>query len=99
MTEQTELLLPSTAPYRKALSRLPESQKDVLDILRTIGRVSDEELVERYMLYTELGHVIVQTESGIRSRRAELVKQGFVRKDGTTKNARGNAATLWKAIA
>lgn len=60
------------------------------------AQFSDEELLHSYRKYRQLfPHWPLQTDSGLRSRRAELVKLGKIKAVGTTINRLGNKTTLW----
>lgn len=62
------------------LSEVRTSQLSVLNVLkrRPAQGFTDEELVHSYRLQAAAGRVPRQSESGIRTRRAELVKLGLV---------------------
>lgn len=80
---------------------LRTSQNAVLAILTYVGPVTDEELVGYYDdLAATYGpeHLKLQTHSGIRSRRAELVRLGRVRDTGQRRRlATGRQAIVWGA--
>lgn len=59
------------------------------------ARFTDAELVVQYNRHREQFDWPPQTDSGIRSRRADLVKMNKLRKVGITKNDRGSTTTLW----
>lgn len=72
--------------------RLTESQEAVLATLRRIGPSSDVRLFQSHRPPPKL------SESGMRSRRAELVLMGLVRDSGErTKLASGRDAIVWEA--
>lgn len=62
------------------LSEVRKSQLSVLNVLkrRPVQGFTDEELIYSYRLQAAAGRVPRQSESGIRTRRAELVKLGLV---------------------
>lgn len=72
----------------------------VLTIIRNSSPVSDEEIAERYEASRWLDATLPDvSESSLRTRRAEAVRQGLVRdtgKRGTTK--RGSSCVLWEVI-
>ena len=65
--------------------------KAVLNVLRSHGPMIDEELVER------VEPVGPYSPSGIRSRRAELVRAGLVEAAGTGVTASGRRSQVWRA--
>lgn len=82
-----------------SVRRIRESQADVLSVLRRHGPVSDEELLVRYRFeqHREGACIVPQSDSGIRTRRAELVRLGAVIDSGlrgTTTS--GRKTVLWK---
>jgi predicted ArsR family transcriptional regulator len=70
-----------------------QSQLTVYNTLRQIGPTTDQDLI--YTLREE-GHPI--SESGVRTRRDELVKMGLVREYTSVKarNAQGKTLKVWK---
>jgi hypothetical protein len=71
----------------------------VLTIIRNSAPISDEEIAERYEASRWLDVSLPDvSESSLRTRRAEAVRQGLVRDSGhrgTTK--RGSSCVLWEA--
>jgi len=53
--------------------------------------MTDEQLVERFASMD-----IAASPSGIRSRRAELVRAGQVIEDGESKTRAGNTCSVWR---
>lgn len=89
---------PSTS-HRAAASisaaRLRESQEEVLRVLRDYGPLCDCDLLTTYRETSELE----QSDSGIRTRRAELVARGLVRDSGVRLRLPSNRATIqWEAV-
>ncbi len=80
---------------RKDLRASLEAVHRVLSIL---GPASAEHLVERYKVYAEAHAVVRQSESGIRSRLAELRRRGRVALVMKMKNARGKKVHIWRAV-
>lgn len=77
-----------------SIDELPKRQRDVLEAFHRWGAMHDEQLVRRYR---EMRGVRPQSESSIRTRRGELVVQGFLR-DSTRKGATlsGRKAIVWE---
>lgn len=74
------------------------SQLGVLAMFQRFGPMHDVALIERYMAYGE-GHP-VQSESGIRTRRSELVAQGVLEDSGEkVRLDSGRRAIVWKLFA
>lgn len=73
-----------------------ESQKAVLGVFKRWGSMIDEELVARYEGASGAGQLPQQSESGVRTRRRELVDAGLLRDTGQKrKNSHGRDAILW----
>lgn len=83
-----------------SIDDLPKRERDVLDIFHLFtGPMTDENLVMKYDARTRSPGAGMrrQSPSGIRSRRAELVAQGFLRdskRKGKTRS--GRSAILWE---
>jgi hypothetical protein len=76
------------------VQHLTEARAAVLWVLREIGPSTDEHLVAVYRGSPE---VLRQSPSGIRSRRAELVRDGWVRDSGRREcTLAGRAAVVWE---
>ena len=67
------------------------SQQDVFDVLAKHGPMSDQALVP---LAQHMGSVH-QSSSGIRTRRAELVRLGRIQQVGTMRLPSGRGAAVW----
>jgi len=66
----------------------------ILKLYRLAGWQTDEQLIVNYRkIY---GAASLASDSGIRSRRSELVKMGLVEKAGIGKTASGRACQIWK---
>lgn len=77
----------------KSVQRIRESQADVLTVIRKYGPVSDEQIS---WYYRDLG-MPRQSESGLRTRRSELVALGLVVDSGQLGQTLSNRKTvLWK---
>lgn len=78
---------------------LRRSEQCVLWVMRVYGKkgLTDPQLIELYETARVADGLVQQSESGIRSRRAELVKKGLVVEHGHTRLATGRRAIIWKA--
>lgn len=80
-----------------SVRRIRESQADVLTVIRAIGPASDESIIESYRKLGELFGFQPQSDSGIRTRRSELVALGVVVDSGLRGTTLSNRKTiLWK---
>lgn len=79
--------------------RLRVSQEAVLAVLTAFGPLHDEALVAVYREQTRQDPGLIwQSDSGIRTRRAELVRLGLVRDSGTKiQLVSGNFSIVWEA--
>lgn len=68
---------------------LRNSQREILSLFTKYGRMTDKRLIK-----IAAEHGIKQSDSGIRTRRSELVAQGRVEKKGTTEGP-GPRHTIW----
>lgn len=75
--------------------QIRKSQACILETFRTFGPLSDVELVALYDELASARSWPLQSESGIRSRRAELVGRGLVVPVGKTKLVSGRKAIVW----
>jgi hypothetical protein len=90
---------PSTSHAAAAtIDDLPKRQREVLDVFhRWSGGMTDVQLLERYDAVVRLASKRRQSPSGVRSRRAELVAQGFVRDSGRKRKLpSGRMAVVWE---
>ena len=72
------------------------SQMYVYSVLKAFGPCTDEELVD---IYEHLPNVDPQSPSGLRTRRAELVRLGLVEYTGEKRAiSTGRMARIWAAI-
>jgi hypothetical protein len=88
---------PSTS-HAAAASAAPgqaTAQAGILHVLRTNGPLTDASLVDVYRRYARAGLLRPQSDSGIRSRRAELVADGQVCAAGRVRLPSGRHALLW----
>jgi len=79
-----------------SVTDLSVKQQAVMDTFRACGPMTDEELLDNY----PAPDVPVQTDSGLRTRRHELVEAGLIEDSGETRPTRtGRAAVVWQARA
>lgn len=81
--------VPSFEAARRIAPALGRLKRDLLTALRHHGALSDE----------DMQRICEMNPSTQRPRRVELVRDGLVRKAGTSKNGRGRTVTLWEATA
>lgn len=76
------------------------SQEAVLGMLKRYGAMYDQQLVDRYLYYSTIdGDIPTQSESGIRTRRSELVSKGLVKDSGDKALLpSGRRTIIWKAV-
>lgn len=77
-----------------SVTNVTQTQQIILMILKKFGSMSDQKLVRNF------GYIApaISSESGIRSRRAELVKLGLVEDSGDRERLNsGRNAIIWKA--
>lgn len=80
----------------RSVQNISPTQQGILNLLK--DGMNDESLVNVYTGLAKGGYVPAASESGIRSRRAELVKQGLVVDTGERSvMSTGRLATVWKA--
>lgn len=95
---------PSTSrEAAKSIGDLRESQRDVLFMFQntgTFGGYTDEELIARYPGAVRGGFYLKkQSDQGIRSRRSELVRAGFVRDSGIKRKiSTGRMSIVWELV-
>jgi hypothetical protein len=89
---------PSTSHAAAASAAHGQStaQAGILHVLRTNGPLTDTALVDVYQRYARAGIVRPQSDSGIRSRRAELVASGQVLAAGRVRLPSGRLALRWE---
>lgn len=77
---------------------LNQNQYDVATILANYGSLTDEQIREIHMSHGP--NFSYQSDSGLRTRRAELVMMGAVRNSGlTTTTRKGGTAIVWELVA
>lgn len=79
----------------ESVTNLTQTKRLILQVLET-GAMSDEQLVNAFDTGTRVFGYPRVSESGLRSRRAELVRDGLVVDSGTrVKMASGRNAIVW----
>lgn len=80
-----------------SVRRIRESQADVLSVVREFGPMSDEQIIRAYRGCFWSSSFVKQSDSGIRTRRSELVALGIVVDSGLRGKTSSNRQTvLWK---
>jgi hypothetical protein len=75
-----------------SLGDLRESEREVYELFQTYGPMTDLQLVQ----YARMNDS-KQSDSGLRTRRSELVEARFIRDSGhTARTPRGQSATVWE---
>lgn len=77
--------------------KLNETQNAIMQILDG-NDLTDEEIAQRHFAGAEAGFWLHASESGLRSRRAELVQGGLVQKVGKSQTRFGRAALVWGKV-
>lgn len=73
------------------------TREAIRSILKQFGPQTDEQIWSNYQReWIHKGATQTASPSGLRSRRAELVRMGFVVEAGTGKTAAGRACAIWK---
>ena len=76
-----------------SVQRMTRKRQDVMATFRRFGALTDEQLVS---VYASMDDVTDQSESGLRTRRSELVRMGLLADTGQTRPIRsGRQAILW----
>ena len=87
---------PESHEAAKSVTELTARQNAVLECLRFAAiPLSDPELADQYRVGASTFEWPEQSDSGLRTRRAELVKRQLVEKTGTTRLKTGRTAALW----
>ena len=89
----TRTLNPSTSHQaEKSVGKLADSYRIILDIFRTYGPMNDETLIATWKSKAEK----YASDSGIRSRRSELVSAGLIVDSGERQKMRsGRDSIVW----
>jgi len=76
-----------------SVQRMTRKRQDVMATFRRFGALTDEQLVS---VYSSMDDVTDQSDSGLRTRRNELVRMGLLADTGQTRPIRsGRQAILW----
>lgn len=80
--------------------RMTDKRQAVLRCFQVYGPQTDEGLVSNYTVWVPCSGHPEQSESGLRTRRAELVRMGLLRDSGRTATlASGRQGTVWEVVA
>jgi hypothetical protein len=84
---------PTSQKAARSVRNMTQKRQDVMATFRRFGTLTDEQLVT---VYATMDNVTDQSESGLRTRRNELVKMGLLVDTGNTRRIRsGRQAVLW----
>ena len=81
----------------ESVIHLSETKKSILAVLKT-KPMTDEELVKAYQDLAHRGKFVYASDSGIRSRRSELVSAGLIKEVGFDKTRSGRRTTIWSVV-
>ena len=82
----------------ESVTKITEKQTAVLDLLRAVGPVTDEQIGEEHRQMMAFGIELPQSDSGLRTRRNELVRRGLVRWTGEHRKLKsGRMGRVWEA--
>jgi hypothetical protein len=81
----------------RSVQELTRKQLHVLEIIKTFGPLTDEDIGLNYRRAARERMVEPQSDSGIRTRRNELQKMGLVEGVRITTNSTGRRVTVWDA--
>ena len=83
----------------KSVRNITATQQRILDVLEGYGPMNDEQLFEIFDYQFRKAGLPRVSESGLRSRRSELVARGLVVDSGERqKMASGRNSIVWKAV-
>jgi hypothetical protein len=86
------------AAYSSTWERTTRTQTAILAIL-AYGEMTDPEIINAYRDLEDFGDVPRASESGIRSRRAELVEMGKIQATGYfRKSPSGRNCNIWELV-
>ena len=84
-----------------SVTKITEKQEAVLHVLKLAGPMTDEDIRRTFSrwYHGEDWQVSPQSESGLRTRRSELVRRGLVRHSGEYRTlVSGRQARVWEAV-
>ena len=83
----------------ESVEHLTTRQRAVEGIFTIYVKLHDERLIELYREFRDGYKSLRQTDSGIRSRRAELVRAGVLADSGERANTKaGRKSVVWKIV-
>ena len=88
---------PSTSwEAARSVTGIRESQQQVLDLFRAFGPMTDEAAYTEHRRYSLTAHI--QSVSGFRTRRSELVARGLLQDSGERRvGSTGRRMIVWRA--
>lgn len=82
-----------------SVNNLTATKRFILWLFDKFAYLSDEELYAHYCRYMATGDAPMASISGVRSRRAELTDEGYLRDSGRkSKTASGRSAIIWTSV-
>lgn len=89
---------PSTSwEAARSVTGIRESQQQVLDLFRAFGPMTDEAAYTEHRRYSLSAHI--QSVSGFRTRRSELVARGLLEDSGERRvGSTGRRMIVWRAV-
>jgi hypothetical protein len=88
---------PTSVAAAKSVGDLTEKQRAVLTVMRHFNKaLLDEEIVENYQMNRTLLHLPQQSDSGIRSRRAELYRLEKIVQHEKRRMSTGRMGRTWR---
>jgi hypothetical protein len=87
---------PTSHKAASSVTRMTRKRQDVMATFRRFGSLTDEQLVQ---VYGTMDDVTDQSESGLRTRRSELVRMELLQDTGTKRRIRsGRQAVVWGVV-
>lgn len=82
-----------------SVNNLTATKRFILWLFDKFAYLTDEELYAHYCRYMAQGDAPMASISGVRSRRAELTDEGYLRDSGRkSKTASGRSAIIWTSV-
>jgi len=78
----------------ESVRNLKGTQRAIYTLL-SVNPSTDEKLIEDFKEFANMGAIAMASDSGIRSRRAELVAEGLVKPIGFDKTRSGRRTIVW----